>query len=190
MTADRQPEDRRLVLVARAGRPWGRAGELLVEVETDWPEVRFRPGAVLVARLRSGRRRTLRVRGLTVRGGRTMLGFEGIDGIGDAEPLVGAELHAPRSGAVLDPGDVHVADLPGLVVERPDGSVVGRVASVLEGAAADLLVIATTDGAERLVPLVPQITTEIDLAGGRIVIDPPPGLLDPDEQVVAGDASR
>ncbi len=190
MIPDRQVDEERLVLVARAGRPWGRAGELLVELETDWPEIRFRPGGTLVAGLRSGERRTLRVRRLTVRGGRTMLGFEGIDSIGDAEPLAGAELYARRADAVLEAGEVHVADLPGLAVERPDGRVVGHVVSVLEGVAADLLVVATTDGAERLVPLVPEITTGIDPAAGRVVIDPPAGLLDEDEPVGAGGAAE
>jgi 16S rRNA processing protein RimM len=31
------------------------------------------------------------------------------------------------------------------------------------------------------VPFVKAIVTEVDLAGGMITIDPPPGLLNPDE---------
>ncbi|MGB6226356.1 MAG: ribosome maturation factor RimM, partial [Pseudonocardiaceae bacterium] len=31
---------------------------------------------------------------------------------------------------------------------------------------------------EALVPFVRQIVPQVDLAGGRVVLDPPPGLLD------------
>ena len=46
----------------------------------------------------------------------------------------------------------------------------------------DLLVIrqAAGSGADALVPFVMAIVPEVDIAAGRLVIDPPPGLLDPD----------
>ena len=53
----------------------------------------------------------------------------------------------------------------------------------------DLLVIAgdgPRSGAEILVPFVTAIVPEVDVAGGRLVIDPPPGLLDPDEASYGG----
>jgi 16S rRNA processing protein RimM len=40
----------------------------------------------------------------------------------------------------------------------------------------DVLVVTGVDGAEKLVPLAPYV--DVDVAGGRIVIDPPEGLLD------------
>jgi 16S rRNA processing protein RimM len=36
----------------------------------------------------------------------------------------------------------------------------------------------TSRGSEVLVPFVAAIAVEVDLAGGKLVIDPPPGLLD------------
>ena len=38
-------------------------------------------------------------------------------------------------------------------------------------------------GAEILVPFVAPLVPEVDVAAGRLVIDPPPGLLDPDSAV-------
>jgi 16S rRNA processing protein RimM len=35
------------------------------------------------------------------------------------------------------------------------------------------------------VPFVGAIVTDVDVAAGRLVIDPPPGLLDPDEATEA-----
>ncbi|GAB4375625.1 MAG: hypothetical protein Kow0062_14920 [Acidobacteriota bacterium] len=166
------------VLVARLGRPWGRHGELLVELDTDWPAQRFRSGAGLTAELRSGERRSLRVRALTTRGTRTMVAFDGVDGIGAAEPLAGARLLAPREGVPLERDEVHVADLPGLAVVLADGTVVGHVEAVAEGVASDLVEVRTTDGSRRLVPLVEPIVLAIEPEAGRMVVDPPAGLLD------------
>jgi 16S rRNA processing protein RimM len=48
----------------------------------------------------------------------------------------------------------------------------------------DLLVITgkgPRSGAEILVPFVAALVPEVDVAGGRLVIDPPRGLLDPDD---------
>ena len=45
----------------------------------------------------------------------------------------------------------------------------------------DLLVVQRPDGIspEDLVPFVKAIVPEVDVAAGVLVIDPPPGLLDP-----------
>jgi 16S rRNA processing protein RimM len=44
----------------------------------------------------------------------------------------------------------------------------------------DLLVVRTEGAAdERLVPFVAALVPEVDVAAGVVVIDPPPGLIDP-----------
>jgi 16S rRNA processing protein RimM len=45
--------------------------------------------------------------------------------------------------------------------------------------AQDLLVVRRPDGARRMVPFVAAIVPEVDVAAGRLVIDPPPGLIAP-----------
>ena len=46
------------------------------------------------------------------------------------------------------------------------------------GPAQDRLVVRLTDGAEALVPFVEAIVPTVDIDGGVVVIDAPPGLLD------------
>jgi 16S rRNA processing protein RimM len=58
------------------------------------------------------------------------------------------------------------------------GVAVGTVREVLHGAGGELLVIDREGGGETLVPFVQQIVPEVDVPGGRIVLDPPPGLLE------------
>jgi 16S rRNA processing protein RimM len=80
----------------------------------------------------------------------------------------------------LDPpeGEFWPEDLEGAVVELADGTAVGTVREVLENPAHDLLAVVLPDGREVLVPFVEAIVLEFDEEAGRVVIDPPAGLLD------------
>lgn len=94
-----------------------------------------------------------------------------------AEALVGAEVLAFRE-ELGDAGEgLHYwADLEGLPVVTVAGEALGTVTGLLETGGVDVLVV-TDAGRERLVPLAPYV--EVDRAAGRIVVDPPEGLLEP-----------
>jgi 16S rRNA processing protein RimM len=78
---------------------------------------------------------------------------------------------------LTDPDSFYDHQLVGLAAVLPDGSELGEVTSVRhEGT--ELLVVRRTDGRELLVPFVSAIVPEVDLAAGRLVVDPPEGLLD------------
>jgi 16S rRNA processing protein RimM len=102
--------------------------------------------------------------------------LEGVSDRTAAERLVGAEVWAPRE-ELADPGEGRLlwADLEGLEVVTKAGVIVGTVTALYETGAVDVLVV-TGPGGEKLVPLAPYV--EVDLAGRRIVVDPPEGLLD------------
>jgi 16S rRNA processing protein RimM len=95
-----------------------------------------------------------------------------------AETLQGRTLLIPLAEArPLEPGEYFLHDLDGLEVVSPDGARLGRVIEIYEGAAGHYLGV--DDGArEHLIPLVGGIVREVDMKAGRIVVDPPPGLLD------------
>ena len=59
-----------------------------------------------------------------------------------------------------------------------DGVVVGTVADVIHGPGGELLVLRRADAPDALVPFVRAIVPTVDLAGGRVVLTPPEGLLD------------
>ena len=61
------------------------------------------------------------------------------------------------------------------------GVEVGEVTGLESRPAQDLLVLRLPDGREALIPFVTAIVPEVDIEGGRVVLDPPPGLLDLDE---------
>ena len=102
-----------------------------------------------------------------------------VEGVSDrtaAERLVGAEVLAPREAlGEAGEGRIFWSDLEGLEVVTAAGAAVGRVTGMYDTGAVDVLVV-TGPGGEKLVPLAPYV--EVDRAAGRIVVDPPEGLLD------------
>jgi 16S rRNA processing protein RimM len=103
-----------------------------------------------------------------------------IEGVSDrtaAEGWVGAEVWAPREElGEAGEGSYFWADLEGLPVVTKAGEEVGKVTGLIETGGVDVLVVMGPRG-ERLVPLAPYV--EVDREAGRIVVDPPEGLLDP-----------
>ena len=94
-----------------------------------------------------------------------------------AEGWVGAEVWALREDlGEAGAGRHWWSDLEGLPVVTAAGEALGTVTGLLETGGVDVLVV-TGDGKERLVPLAPYV--EVDLAAGRVVVDPPEGLLEP-----------
>ncbi len=102
-----------------------------------------------------------------------------VEGVPDrtaAEGLVGAEVWALREElGEAGEGRYYWADLEGLPVVTAAGEEVGKVTGLVETGGVDVLVVVGPRG-ERLVPLAPYV--EVDREAGRIVVDPPEGLLD------------
>ncbi len=88
-----------------------------------------------------------------------------------ALPLVGCEIAVPR-GVFPAPeaGEYYWTDLVGLQVVTLQGVALGQVVNLLETGANDVLVV--QGERERLIPYLPeQVVHEVDLAGGRLVVD-------------------
>ena len=125
-----------------------------------------------------GRRRfALAVRG-TVRG-QLIARVEGVLDRNAAERLTGTRLYVSR-GALPEPAadEYYHADLVGLAVLLKDGGALGRVRAVHDFGAGGNLEVEKPDGGVVLVPFTEQVVPEVDLAQGRLVVDPPAGLLD------------
>lgn len=166
-----------LALVGRVARAHGIRGEIIVNPETDFPESRFRPGAILQVQ-RSGRIEPLRVASMRMHRGRPIIGVDGVGTMSDAEALAGLELRVPVEDLEqLPPGVFYRHDLVGCRIETAGGDPVGEVAAVEGEMGASRLVVRSLGG-EVLIPLVEAICVTIDIAGRRIVVDPPAGLLD------------
>jgi 16S rRNA processing protein RimM len=169
--------------VARIGKPHGLNGEVTVQLHTDDPERRLAVGAVLdtEAAAGTGVPRALTVRSTRVHRGIWLVGFEEVPDRTGAESLRGTLL-VVEQGDEAERGledDVWTEEsLVGLRVVDPDGTEVGEVTGLEVGTAQDRLVVRLPDGREAQVPFVTAIVPEVDVDGGRLVLDAPAGLLD------------
>ncbi len=171
------------LVVGRVGRPHGIRGDLTVQVHTDDPDLRFAAGSVLATE--PAARGPLTVSASRWHSGRLLVRFAGYTDRGQAEELRGTLLvmDSAEVGPAADPEEFHDHELIGLDVLTLAGEPVGVVSDVLHQGQ-DLLVIQAREGqpaaehGEVLVPFVAAIVPEVDVAAGRLVIDPPPGLLD------------
>ncbi|MGQ0482193.1 MAG: ribosome maturation factor RimM [Pseudonocardia sp.] len=164
------------LVVGRVGRPHGLRGDLTVTVLTDYPEQRFVDGAEFP--LRGGRR--LRIAGTRWHSGTLLVRFDGVLDRDAAAALTGTVLTVDAADLppAEDPDEFHDHQLVGLHAELADGTPVGSVREVVHGPGGELLVIARAEQPDALVPFVRQIVPTVDLAGGRIVLTPPEGLLE------------
>jgi 16S rRNA processing protein RimM len=164
-----------LVLVGRVARAHGNRGQVIVNVDTDFPDERFRVGAVVMV----GPSATVRaIREVRFHQGRPIIALEGIETMNEAEALAGAELKVPAAAAGTLPEHTYYHyDLIGCEVTDRSGQAIGRVTGVEGTMEMSRLVVAGSHG-EVLIPLVAEICTEIDVVRRRIVVNPPDGLLD------------
>ena len=168
-------------IVARLVRPQGRHGEIAADLLTDFPE-RFaeRKRLYLVTSETSERpAREMTLERHWLHKGRVVLKFSGIDSISDAESLRDLLVAIPASErAVLADDAVYISDLIGCeIVDVASGPVsVGKVTDV--DREAGLLIVQPARGDEILIPFAKEYLVDTDLAGKRIDMRLPVGLLE------------
>ena len=164
-----------LLLVGRVARAHGNRGHVIVNLETDFPEERFKVGDVLLVGPAADAREITEVR---FHQGRPVVALRGVESMNDAEALAGAELKVRASSVPsLPAGTFYRHDLVGCEVRDTNGNMVGRVAAV-EGSLQRSHLVVAGDRGEVLIPLVADICLSIDTTAQRIVVKPPEGLID------------
>jgi len=167
-----------LVIVARAVRTRGLKGELIADLLTDFPE-RFENVKHLFGVAPGGQRQQFELENHWLQNHRLVLKFSGYDDIDSARALVGYEFGVPEAERVeLAEGEYYDWELAGCLVEDRSGSAIGSVREIMRTGGVELLVIENDEGREYLIPLAGSIVIEIDVAGKKIVVDPPEGLLE------------
>jgi len=165
-------------VIGEIARPHGLRGEVRVTPLTDRPE-RFERLTECV--LWDAARDERQTRGVTTarrRGDVVILGLAGCESVEAAGALSGRLVAVPESQALPPPpGHVYPWQLEGARVVTVDGRDVGTLTGIERSPAHDLWVVAGPDR-EHLIPAVPEIVVDVDLAGRRVTIRPPDGLLE------------
>lgn len=176
--------------VARVSKAHGLKGEVALDLRTDDPESRLAVGERLTTVPPDAG--PLTVTHAREHQGRWLVTFAEITGRTAAEELRGTELVVEAD--VSDEEDAwYPHELAGLRVELADGTVVGTVVSLEYLPAHESLLIdeILSDGgaARTLVPFVLAIVPVVDVAGGRVVLTPPGGLLARDADAAVVDSA-
>jgi 16S rRNA processing protein RimM len=164
------------LVVGRIGRPHGVRGEVTVEVRTDDPELRLPVGASIATD--PADRGPLVIEGRRWHKGMLLLSLAGVAGRDAADALRGTMLVIDSAEVQPsdDPDEFHDHELIGLTVVTVTGESVGEVTDVLHHGQ-DLLVVRRDGLEDALVPFVKALVPEVDVEHGRLVVDPPEGLL-------------
>ena len=171
--SDPKPEH---VLVAAIAGAFGVHGHVRIKSFTAQPEA-FAAYSPLRDKTRSQSWATKNLK--PVKGGFSVF-LDGVRSKEAADALRGTQLFADRSKLPDLPDDeFYHADLVGLSAFDPGGALLGRVKAVQNHGAGDLIEVAPGPGqASVLVPFTRAAVPTVDLAAGRMVMDPPDGLFD------------
>ena len=98
----------------------------------------------------------------------------------EADALKGLQLFAPRDRLPdLQDDEFYYTDLIGLTVLDTGGAEIGKVKAVLNHGASDLLELIVPGASTTvLLPFTRAVVPTVDIASGRIIADPPEGLLE------------
>jgi 16S rRNA processing protein RimM len=119
--------------------------------------------------------------------GQLLARLKGIDDRDAAEALKGTRLYVAKS-ALPEPeeDEFYFSDLVGLRVDLIDGGKLGTIKEVHDFGAGTILEVTGGEAGIVMVPFTRAAVPEVDLPGGRVIVDPPHGLLEPAQPEESG----
>lgn len=160
----------RYLVVGKVVAPWGTRGELKVKILTDFPD-RFRD----LNRVYLGDEPRM-LEGYKRHGRWVILKLEGCADRNSAEKVRGELVQVPLEEAVpLSEDEYYVYQIVGLEVWTREGKRLGEISEVLFTGANEVYVVKGERG-EILVPAIEDVVKEVDLEGGRLIVEPLEGI--------------
>ena len=176
-------QDPSFLVVGHLNKPHGTKGELFVWPLTDRPEAVYAPGAVFLLGDGEGTQPDPDLPSLRLDSVRPfkrgyLVSFGGVRDREGAERLQGRYLFLEADDVEpLAEGEVFYHQLLGMEVVTRSGEQVGEIIEVYELRPAHMLEVRGPNG-DVMIPFLSHIVVEVDADSGRMVIDPPEGLLD------------
>jgi 16S rRNA processing protein RimM len=161
------------MLVGRVVGPFGVHGEMKVEPYTDFPDRFSRLQHVYIGE----ERRAYKVLG-SRRHKHVLLRLAGLTTPEEVAALHGQYVWIPRSEAMpLGEGEYYIRDIIGLRVFSTEGEQLGEVQDILITGSNDVYVVRGERG-EVLIPAIHDVVRELDVPGGRIIVEVIEGMLE------------
>lgn len=154
----------------------GLRGELKVKILTEDP-TRFRLLKRVLIGLEGEEPQPRRLEGHRLHQGQALLKLEGCDDRETGQALRGHFVLIPLAEAIpLGEGEYWEHQIVGLAVWSEAGELLGEVVEILYTGANDVYVVRNPDG-EILIPAIAGVIREVDLEGGRLLVQLPEGLV-------------
>ncbi len=170
------PSPDELLLIGTITSSFGLKGQVKLHAVTDQIEHLRRKIRVVYAGADAVPYQLLHV--IEHKPGVLLLSLQGVDTRDAADALRGTDIFIAEQEAVpLAADEYYLHQLYNLRVETSDGSVLGQVREVLETGANEVLVVTRPGQSDALIPMIHDVVQELDIAGGRIVINLLDGLL-------------
>lgn len=166
------------IAFGRFSRAHGIRGEVRLHEFPNQPHVWSDLNEILV-QSRSGTNQIMQLESLRqAQPDQWLVKLKGCDSREEASAFSGATTYLPEDRLPeLDEDEYYSYQLLGLQVQSEQGDAIGEVVEFQDMPADDILVVQTPKGRFPL-PLVREVIRKIDLAGGKIVVSLPEGLLD------------
>ena len=168
----------KLYNVAKIVNTHGIRGELKLVAQTDFPDVRFGKGSVLVLVGPAGVEREV-----TVETGRPqknvwLVKFREFADINAAEKVKGWEVKIREEDLVeLEEGEFYYHEIIGCRVFTEEGEDLGTVKEILTPGANDVWVVEMPNGKELLLPYIDEVVLAVDVDAGKVTVRLMEGLL-------------
>lgn len=186
-TASEKPSPDRRILVGEITGAHGIRGDVLVRSYTETPDAIAAYGPLTDA---SGKKSySLRVVRVTSKG--IVARVAGVEDRNGAEPLRGTKLYIERS-KLPETGETEFyhADLIGLRAVAADGSALGKIVSVQNFGAGDLLELKPLEGETEFIPFEDRWVPGVDLDAGMLIINRPAVTVDDDSDEDDGSSAE
>jgi len=159
-----------LVELAAVMRSHGLRGELLLKL-FNAESTLLREGERVLLKARDGALRELELSAVRPHGEYLLVGVRGVESREQGDALRGNLVCVTRAQLPpLGEGEYYLMDLVGLRVYTRDGGELGRVDQLIAYPTVNCLVVQCDDGV-REIPNLERYVLEVDMAGGRVVVD-------------------
>ncbi len=171
--------EERLLNIGKVVNTHGIRGEIKVWPQTDFPEVRFKPGSKLMMfPPEAGQPITIEILASREQKKMYVLQIKGYDNINQVEKYKGWELKVAESERVpLPEGEYYFRDIVGCAVESDEGEQLGTVKDILSTGANDIWVVQMPKGKDLLIPVIDDVVLNVDIAERKITVHLLEGLL-------------
>lgn len=163
------------LVVGRLRRPHGLHGEMVMELQTDFPE-RLKPSARVFV---GEKHQPITIVGVRSHNEGLLIKLEGLETPEDAGRYRNQVVYVSAADRPpLPEGQYYHHELIGFDVVDEDEQKIGSLAEILQTGANDVYVVTKPDGGEVLLPVIPSVVLDIQAEHHRIVVRLIPGLLD------------